>query len=354
MSASFSVCPKAVGQCRPSSPPPPSSASIPQQSPPLLAATHTLSSPPPGQTSRSTKLVEPRENPLHHPQASASTDNALRNSTTDPGNAYEYSHTKSPQTTSSGTVNSEFQVTLPPPSLPLTSIVSSPRTLPPVPRLQILPLPSPTAQEAGSLRRLSPARPIPSRPPSDSKSVGVSPARGRTLLPSSRRNTDNRKILLPPLKPHTRNNSKMSTRFTPATHNRKAVNMVTKPAKLKNSAGIVPANKALDLKPTLPPFKPSTPAMTVATTAAPAATAAKSRRVRTGCLTCRERHLKCDEGVPDCMNCMKRNRECKRGLRLNFIDIQSKPIPFIPPVTDWKGKIQPCMRHNCGVGQDRA
>lgn len=46
----------------------------------------------------------------------------------------------------------------------------------------------------------------------------------------------------------------------------------------------------------------------------------KSKRVRTGCLTCRERHLKCDEDWPNCLNCRKSNRECKRGIKLNFID----------------------------------
>uniref|UniRef100_A0A0D2Y586 Zn(2)-C6 fungal-type domain-containing protein n=1 Tax=Fusarium oxysporum (strain Fo5176) TaxID=660025 RepID=A0A0D2Y586_FUSOF len=38
-------------------------------------------------------------------------------------------------------------------------------------------------------------------------------------------------------------------------------------------------------------------------------TPVKGKRVRTGCLTCRERHLKCDEAVPNCMNCRKRGRE---------------------------------------------
>ncbi|RMY69020.1 hypothetical protein D0863_06745 [Hortaea werneckii] len=46
----------------------------------------------------------------------------------------------------------------------------------------------------------------------------------------------------------------------------------------------------------------------------------KPKRVRTGCLTCRERHLKCDEGMPHCNNCKKSSRTCKRGVRLNFID----------------------------------
>lgn len=29
-----------------------------------------------------------------------------------------------------------------------------------------------------------------------------------------------------------------------------------------------------------------------------------------GCLTCKERHIKCDEGKPICQNCIKVNREC--------------------------------------------
>ncbi|GAP91880.1 putative C6 zinc finger domain-containing protein [Rosellinia necatrix] len=66
----------------------------------------------------------------------------------------------------------------------------------------------------------------------------------------------------------------------------------------------------------------------------------KSRRVRTGCLTCRERHLKCDEETPDCRNCRKSNRECKRGVRLNFIDLTCREPPFIPQVDDWLVEFQ--------------
>lgn len=69
--------------------------------------------------------------------------------------------------------------------------------------------------------------------------------------------------------------------------------------------------------------------------AAAAAAAAKPKRVRTGCLTCRERHLKCDEGTPDCQNCKKSNRECKRGVRLNFIDTTVKNPPITPPTEEW-------------------
>jgi hypothetical protein len=71
--------------------------------------------------------------------------------------------------------------------------------------------------------------------------------------------------------------------------------------------------------------------------AADNAAANKPKRVRTGCLTCRERHLKCDEGLPNCQNCRKSSRECKRGVRLNFIDIQEKCKYILPPTSDWKG-----------------
>ena len=71
-----------------------------------------------------------------------------------------------------------------------------------------------------------------------------------------------------------------------------------------------------------------------------AAAASKPKRVRTGCLTCRERHLKCDEGVPDCLNCRKSSRACKRGVRLNFIDTQVKTPPITPPTQEWDVSFQ--------------
>ncbi|KAF2813098.1 uncharacterized protein BDZ99DRAFT_381672 [Mytilinidion resinicola] len=61
----------------------------------------------------------------------------------------------------------------------------------------------------------------------------------------------------------------------------------------------------------------------------------KPKRVRTGCLTCRERHLKCDEALPICQNCKKSNRQCKRGIRLNFIDTHVKAPPEVPPTQEW-------------------
>ncbi|OCK78946.1 hypothetical protein K432DRAFT_300879 [Lepidopterella palustris CBS 459.81] len=62
----------------------------------------------------------------------------------------------------------------------------------------------------------------------------------------------------------------------------------------------------------------------------------KPKRVRTGCLTCRERHLKCDEALPNCQNCRKSNRVCKRGIRLNFIDTQVQAPPIVPPTHEWR------------------
>lgn len=65
----------------------------------------------------------------------------------------------------------------------------------------------------------------------------------------------------------------------------------------------------------------------------------KPKRVRTGCLTCRERHLKCDEAMPHCNNCKKSNRTCKRGVRLNFIDTWAERPPKLVTLygtPDWK------------------
>ncbi|KAK6531506.1 hypothetical protein TWF281_008307 [Arthrobotrys megalospora] len=57
-------------------------------------------------------------------------------------------------------------------------------------------------------------------------------------------------------------------------------------------------------------------------------------------LTCRERHLKCDEGLPDCQNCRKSSRTCKRGVRLNFIDTTVKHPPIVAAGGDWKVSFQ--------------
>jgi hypothetical protein len=102
-----------------------------------------------------------------------------------------------------------------------------------------------------------------------------------------------------------------------------------RPSKRKKVAGPAKGTKAGE--------KTASP-MAAATATDTADTATnKPKRVRTGCLTCRERHLKCDEGLPNCQNCRKSSRECKRGVRLNFIDTTVKSRHIIPPTEDWKG-----------------
>jgi len=95
--------------------------------------------------------------------------------------------------------------------------------------------------------------------------------------------------------------------------------------------------KSIKQSPKNPPPMPATEGTADAGDSS-AAAASKPKRVRTGCLTCRERHLKCDEGLPNCQNCRKSSRICKRGVRLNFIDTTVKDPPIIPPTADWKGK----------------
>lgn len=57
----------------------------------------------------------------------------------------------------------------------------------------------------------------------------------------------------------------------------------------------------------------------------------KPKRTRTGCLTCRERHLKCDETKPTCSNCSKSQRECNWGKKLNFLDTTCERNAYIIP-----------------------
>jgi hypothetical protein len=77
-----------------------------------------------------------------------------------------------------------------------------------------------------------------------------------------------------------------------------------------------------------------------ATAGESATLSSKPKRVRTGCLTCRERHLKCDEGMPHCQNCRKSSRVCKRGVKLNFIDTQVQLPPYLLPPVDWNVTFQ--------------
>lgn len=57
----------------------------------------------------------------------------------------------------------------------------------------------------------------------------------------------------------------------------------------------------------------------------------KPKRTRTGCLTCRERHLKCDESKPTCNNCSKSQRDCNWGKKLNFLDTTCERNAYIIP-----------------------
>lgn len=70
------------------------------------------------------------------------------------------------------------------------------------------------------------------------------------------------------------------------------------------------------------------------------AQANKPKRVRTGCLTCRERHLKCDEALPNCQNCRKSSRICKRGIKLNFIDVTCRDPPVLLRSKEWEVTFQ--------------
>ncbi|KAK3905435.1 hypothetical protein C8A05DRAFT_12734 [Staphylotrichum tortipilum] len=51
----------------------------------------------------------------------------------------------------------------------------------------------------------------------------------------------------------------------------------------------------------------------------PARKSTVRKRTKTGCLTCRRRRIKCDEGKPTCSNCIKSKRECEGySQRLTF------------------------------------
>ncbi|KAM0548785.1 hypothetical protein ACHAPJ_009781 [Fusarium lateritium] len=66
----------------------------------------------------------------------------------------------------------------------------------------------------------------------------------------------------------------------------------------------------------------------------------RSRRLRvtTGCLTCRERHVKCDEKKPQCVNCGKKNRTCKwedsRGSKRSSISLDTSHSRSVLPSED--------------------
>lgn len=52
-------------------------------------------------------------------------------------------------------------------------------------------------------------------------------------------------------------------------------------------------------------------------------------RSRNGCITCRTRHIKCDETKPVCFNCQRSNRNCVHGQRYTFKNYTAErgPVP---------------------------
>ncbi|KAK9476482.1 hypothetical protein V1514DRAFT_336738 [Lipomyces japonicus] len=60
------------------------------------------------------------------------------------------------------------------------------------------------------------------------------------------------------------------------------------------------------------------------------------RRTRTGCLTCRKRRIKCDEGKPLCANCIKSRRVCEGycGRRKSTGSIDGMALPRQGSVSD--------------------
>src|SRR4051812_7231288 len=89
---------------------------------------------------------------------------------------------------------------------------------------------------------------------------------------------------------------------------------------------------------TPPPSDPSPGSRTVSTKKreSDATADGKPKRTRTGCLTCRERHLKCDETKPCCNNCSKSQRDCNWGKKLNFLDTTCERNAYlIPKGTDY-------------------
>ena len=52
----------------------------------------------------------------------------------------------------------------------------------------------------------------------------------------------------------------------------------------------------------------------------------KHKKSRKGCLTCKRRHVRCDENVPRCLNCTRRNQSCT--YEINEYDDSGRLIPL--------------------------
>ncbi|KAL5047214.1 hypothetical protein BDW71DRAFT_180509 [Aspergillus fruticulosus] len=83
-----------------------------------------------------------------------------------------------------------------------------------------------------------------------------------------------------------------------------------------------------DTKPSLESATPDQPNKNVATVQLALAKAPR-KRTKTGCLTCRQRRIKCGEEKPVCKNCTKSKRECK-GYAQRLIFKNPLGIPGVP------------------------
>ncbi|OBR11481.1 C6 transcription factor [Colletotrichum higginsianum IMI 349063] len=60
----------------------------------------------------------------------------------------------------------------------------------------------------------------------------------------------------------------------------------------------------------------------------------RHKRTRTGCLKCRIRRRKCDEGKPQCQRCIDGNFECQYGPRLTFLNKNALTVSPSPKAAD--------------------
>ncbi|KAL4916954.1 hypothetical protein BDW62DRAFT_218425 [Aspergillus aurantiobrunneus] len=100
-----------------------------------------------------------------------------------------------------------------------------------------------------------------------------------------------------------------------------------------------------DPEPRLESLAADEPNRTVATQQ-PAITKVAKRRTKTGCLTCRQRRIKCGEEKPICKNCTKSKRECK-GYAQRLIFKNPLGIPGVPSTLP----AQPLPRPSQHVGE---
>lgn len=259
-------------------------------------------------------------------QASTFIENANRTLSVGPSHDFKLSDPTRPRYSSSTLPDGNIPATLPPPyiTLPPPSIPHPPQTLLFASTKPLLPLPPPLHHPTEDLWRMRSSQPASGGPITASSNSSQSPNGWPSFGSQGRRNIVQETTPSRPRMARSRRSSQASAH--PGAGSVEGSTMRSpNPAPVKIEPAPIPSTATAGGDTSTSP------------SAAPQAPI-KSRRVRTGCLTCRERHLKCDEGIPDCLNCRKGSRECKRGLRLNFIDIQIKEIPSVPLASEWNGE----------------